>query len=450
MARQGRLKGFAAIPETDAFRLTTARVPLPLVTSAGLAADQEGFALVDVAIAEGRIASVVPAGTASLDSDLPHLDLGGAIVLPRLVDIHTHLDKGHIWPRSPNPDGTFMGALESTAADREAHWNADDVRARMDFALRCAFAHGTGAIRTHLDSIGAQTEISWPVFAELRQEWAGRIALQAVSLFPLDLVLQDEAQFRAIVATTARHGGALGGVTFLGQAPNGDTDRALDRLVEAADAEGLDLDLHVDESGAPEARTLERIADAVIRNRFAGKILCGHCCSLAVADHDDLARTVARLAEARIAVVSLPLCNLYLQDRRAGRTPRWRGVAPLHELRAAGVPVMVASDNTRDPFYAYGDLDMLEVHREATRLLHLDHDGPDWVRTIASTPADLMGLDRHGRIEAGDAADLVLLRARSLTEWLARPQADRTVLVAGRPIDTTPPDYRELDRWMKG
>ena len=84
---------------------------------------------------------------------------------------------------------------------------------------------------------------------------------------------------------------------------------------------------------------------------------------------------------------------------------------------------MVASDNTRDPFYAYGDLDMLEVYRAATRLLHFDHDGPEWIRTVSATPADLMGLDRHGRIEASDAADLVLLRARSLTEWLARPHS---------------------------
>ncbi|HEV2559088.1 MAG TPA: cytosine deaminase [Microvirga sp.] len=443
------MKGFAAIPDAPAYRLTNARAPLPLVTSAGLAADREGFTLVDIVVAEGRVASVVPAGTASLDGDLPALDCDGGIALPRLVDIHTHLDKGHIWPRRPNPDGTFMGALASAGADREANWSAEDLRARMDFALRCAFAHGTGAIRTHLDSIGPQTAISWPVFAEIREEWRGRIALQAVSLFPLDIVLKDEAQFRAIVAATARHGGVLGGVTFLGEAPGEATDRALDRLLEAAAAEGLDVDLHVDESDAPEARTLERIARAVIRNRFGGRVLCGHCCSLALMSEVALGPTIARVAEARLAVVSLPLCNLYLQDRRPGRTPRWRGVAPLHELRAAGVPVMVASDNTRDPFYAYGDLDMLEVYREATRVLHLDHDGPDWIRTIAATPADLMGLDRHGRIAAGEAADLVLLRARSLTEWLARPQADRTVLVAGRPIDTTLPDHRELDRWMK-
>jgi cytosine deaminase len=110
---------------------------------------------------------------------------------------------------------------------------------------------------------------------------------------------------------------------------------------------------------------------------------------------------------------------------------------------------MVASDNTRDAFYAYGDLDMLEVFREATRILHLDHAGPDWPRAIAATPADLMNLDRHGRIEAGDAADLVLFRARSLTELLARPQSDRTVLLGGRAIDTTLPDHRELDQTMR-
>jgi cytosine/creatinine deaminase len=111
--------------------------------------------------------------------------------------------------------------------------------------------------------------------------------------------------------------------------------------------------------------------------------------------------------------------------------------------------VMVASDNTRDPFYAYGDLDMLEVFREATRILHFDHNGTEWPRAVSATPADIMRLDRHGRIEAGDAADLVLLRARSLTELVARPQGDRTVLVAGRPIDTTLPDYRELDGLMR-
>lgn len=49
------------------------------------------------------------------------------------------------------------------------------------------------------------------------------------------------------------------------------------------------------------------------------------------------------------------------RDHKGVRTPRWRGVTALQELAAAGLAVALASDNTRDQFYAYGDLDMLEV-----------------------------------------------------------------------------------------
>jgi cytosine deaminase len=283
----------------------------------------------------------------------------------------------------------------------------------------------------------------------MRERWRDRILLQAVSLFPVDLAVEDEAAFHAIVRLTAEHGGILGGVTFTGEAPGAHSREAIERLVRAAREHDLDLDLHVDESGSPDARTLEIVADAVLASGFSGRVLCGHCCALSRMDEPALDRTIARVADARLAIVSLPMCNMYLQDRTPDRTPRWRGVAPLHELRAAGVPVMVASDNTRDPFYAYGDLDMVEVFREATRILQLDHAGPDWIRAVSATPADLMGLDRHGRLEAGGPADLVLTRARGWNEFLARPQSERTVLVAGRAIDTTLPDYRELDGLLR-
>src|SRR5262249_43146510 len=154
---------------------------------------------------------------------------------------------------------------------------------------------------------------------------------------------------------------------------------------------------------------------------------------------------IAKVAQAGIAIVSLPMCNMYLQDRVAGRTPRWRGVAPLHELDAAGVTVMVASDNTRDPFYAYGDLDMLEVYREATRILHFDHSGGPWLKTIATTPGAVMGLP-NGRMAIGAPAGMILTRARTMNELLSRPQSDRVVLCGGKQIDRALPDYRELDR----
>ena len=215
-----------------------------------------------------------------------------------------------------------------------------------------------------------------------------------------------------------------------------------------------------------------------------------HCSSLAFQPPDELETTLALAREARVTVVSLPLVNQWTQDRApgGGRTPRWRGVTLLHELRGAGVPAAIASDNTRDQFYAYGDLDMLEVFNQARgggggafmlscvlcrrvgtwarsppvartpgqapctpthappcthsplhspphprqhhsspqscRIAHLDRPYGDWPRAITSTPADAMGLPSHGRIAVGGPADFVICRGRRYSELLSRPQWD--------------------------
>jgi cytosine deaminase len=132
--------GFAALPDAPAFRLLDASVPRCVMDAPALAADREGFARVDLTIAEGRIVSILAAGTATPEDGLPGLDMKRGIVFPRFTESHTHLDKGHIWPRRANPDGTFMGALTAVTADREANWHAADVRARMSFGLKSAFA----------------------------------------------------------------------------------------------------------------------------------------------------------------------------------------------------------------------------------------------------------------------------------------------------------------------
>ncbi|MCJ8144834.1 cytosine deaminase [Ancylobacter sp. A5.8] len=425
------------------YALTGLRAPACLVPELEAAPDAEGLVALDLAISEGGVSRVVATGT--LDADLPRLSMAGALALPGLIDAHTHLDKGFIWPRAPNPDGSFQGAVRAADGDRRANWNAQDVRRRMEFGLRCAYAHGTVAIRTHLDSVGPQTAISWPVFDELRAEWADRIALQAVSLTPIDLVL-DDAEFEPMLAAVRHHGGVLGAVTYMG--PH--LDAGLERLFDAAERFGLDLDFHVDESADPRARSLARIAAVANRRRFAGRILVGHCCSLARQDEAAIDRTLDAVARANIAVVSLPMCNLYLMDRTRGRTPRWRGVTLLHEMAARGIRVMVASDNVRDPFFAYGDLDLIEVYREATRIAHLDHPIAGWPAVVTRAPAKVLGLDRLGLIAPDRRADLSIFRARSLNEFLSRPQADRLVLRAGRTIDTAPPDHAELDDLMGG
>ena len=416
--------------------LGRATVPACLVEGAveGATPDRDGLLLADLELRDGRVAQIAPAG--SLEAGL---DLARRMVWPCPVDIHTHLDKGHIWPRAANPDGTFWNALETVRADRERHWSAADVRARMVFGLRCAFAQGTCAIRTHLDSILPQAAISWPVFAELRAEWAGRIALQAVSLAMSEHYRGPEG--RDLADLVAAHGGILGLVPLL----DPDLDADLDRFFALAIERGLEIDCHVDESLDPGARTLDHLARAALRNGYRGRILVGHCCSLSTREPAEVAATIDLLLEAGIGVVSLPMCNLYLQDRAAGRTPRRRGVTLLHELAAAGVTVMLASDNCRDPFYAYGDHDLVEVFREGVRIAHLDHPIGQWPRAVSRSPADWMGLAPAGRLAVGAPADLVIFEGRNWSEVLSRPENGRTVLRAGRPIDRRLPSYAELD-----
>lgn len=374
-------------------------------------------------------------------NDGPIIDAKGAMLLPTFVDMHTHLDKGHIWPRAANPDGTFMGALNTVHKDREANWNHEDVRQRMDFALRCAYCHGTHAIRTHLDSLPPQHQITWSIFDEVREEWQGKIDLQAVSIFAIDLIKDNPSGFLEVADTAERcSGGVLGCVTY----PIDGLDALLDRFFHAAEERLLNVDFHVDETQDPNSNTLRSIAQSARRTKYGGHIVVGHCCSLARQSVEEANETLDMVAAEGIAVVSLPMCNLYLQDRKAFETPSWRGVTLVHEMRQREIPVAFASDNTRDPFYAYGDLDMIEVMREATRICHLDHSEPAWFDSFTSIPAQICEFPRS-TLGLNEPADFVICSSRNWSELYSRPQSDRIVVRNGQAIDRQLPDYRELD-----
>jgi len=255
--------------------------------------------------------------------------------------------------------------------------------------------------------------------------------------------VDDTGPYRRTADIVADHGGVLGCVTY----PIPDLKPRLLAFFRLAEARGLHTDIHVDETGDPSVATLRVIAETVLETGFALPVTVGHCCSLAVQDESEWSRTLDLVAQAGINVVSLPMCNMYLQDRTAGRTPRWRGVTLVHEMAARGINVSFASDNTRDPFYAYGDMDMIEVMREATRIAHLDHAGTGWTRAFFNNPAAACGFSAPD-LAPGAPADMVICKARSWTELFARPQSDRIVIRQGRAIDRSLPDYAELDDLM--
>lgn len=439
------------IPNSTHYWLRSAHVPQSLivrskgrskdwVTSEG-GANRDGLLNVDIEIRDGAIASIATAGMLT-SYNAPSVDLQSGMVFPCFVDLHTHLDKGHMWERNPNPDGTFDSALATVAVDCDQNWTPDDLYHRMTFGLKCSYAHGTKAIRTHLDSAGALAKMSFEVFQTLQEEWRDRLILQPVCLVSLDYFLTPEGE--KLADLVAEVGGILGGVAYL----NPDIEAQIDRTFTLAKDRNLNLDFHTDETHDPASNCLSLIAKATQRYKYQERVVCGHCCSLAMQPPDVARSTIQAVKQAKIGIVSLPLCNLFLQDRHPGQTPHWRGVTLLHELKQAGVPVAVASDNCRDPFYGYGDHDALEVFSWSTKIAHLDRPYDDWCRIVTSAPADLMGVPTVGRIGVGLPADLVLFKARRYSELFARSQRDRTVLRSGKAIDTTLPDYAELDAFV--
>lgn len=418
----------------DTFWLKNAHIPISLIVNQNFSPQtRENLCLCDLKIEQGIIAQIIPASEQNSG-----IDLQKGIVLPCFLDLHTHLDKGHIWERSPNLNGTFDHAITSVDQDN-INWNFEDLYPRMEFGLKCSYAHGTNAIRTHLDCFGEQAKISLNVWQDLRTKWQDKIELQAVSLVTLDYFQTPEGV--VLADQIAEVGGILGGVAYM----NPEINSQLDTIFTLAQERGLDLDFHADENGDRHSICLQKISETAIKHRFRGKIICGHCCSLSVQNQAAIIRTIEIVKDAGIAIVSLPMCNLYLQDRQGGKTPFWRGVTKVQELKLQNIPVAFASDNCRDPFYGFGDHDMLEVFSQAVRIAHLDVPYSDWINSVTKIPADLMGLNNYGRIGVGLPADLVIFKARYFSELLSRPQCDRLVLRQGKQINTNLPDYAELD-----
>ena len=126
-------------PDAASYWIGNACVPLCLLAGPHAFAPidrEDGAALLDMLVEDGRIARLDPAGAVGADQR-PRVDLRGRQVWPMLVDVHTHLDRGHTVVRSPNASGMFGDALKATAADR-LKWTHDDLIARMDFGLRCS------------------------------------------------------------------------------------------------------------------------------------------------------------------------------------------------------------------------------------------------------------------------------------------------------------------------
>src|SRR5262245_6639991 len=375
-------------------------MPLDLVLRQGRLADEEG--LVDIGIADGRIAEIAPA----IVADALEEKLDGRLTTAGLVETHIHLDKAHILERCDCADGTLAQAIAAVAAAKRA-FTVADIHARGRRTLEKAIIQGTTRMRTHVEVDPRVRLNGFDSVRRLKRDYAWAIDLE-ICVFPQEGLINDPGAEELLVDACEQGADLIGGCPYTDTDPNAQ----IARIFAIARRFDLDIDLHLDFDLDPSWMHLDEVCRQTDAQRWGGRVAVGHVTKLSAVDDAGLAAIGRRLADAGIAVTVLPATDLFLMGRdQVHHVPR--GVAPAHRLMAQGVTCSLATNNVLNPFTPFGDCSLIRMANLYANIAQLG--GAADLRAcfdmVTTSAARLMNAADYG-IAVGHPADLVVLDAR--------------------------------------
>ncbi len=359
-------------------------------------------------------------------SDMPrpdrHLALPDHLLMPALVNAHTHLDLSHLGPFDHDPGDGFVAWVDRVRAGRRD--TPDGIAEAVRLGIELSVAGGTAAVGDVAGAAGGRLTdapvrvlassplagVSYLEFfgigrtAALTAERLERLVREelgplrdAMGSVPVRLGLQPHAPntvdlglYRWAAALAARHGLAL--ATHLAETPEerafvgqgtGPQRELLERF-GVWDACVLD---HVGKGKHP----VEHLSGVLREHR----VLCAHL-------NDATDAAIETLAETRTPVVYCPRSSAYFGAERHFGPHRYR------DMLAAGVKVCLGTDSIVN----LGRADRISVLDEM-RLLHR-RDGTDAATLLAMATT-------HGADALGLNPEAVSLRPGPLAGLLAVP-----------------------------
>ncbi len=384
----------------------------------------------DLAVIDGRLAAVSPGMSADRT-----IDAAGRLAIPGFIEPHIHLDKALIVDSvRPNVSGTLTEAIE-IIWERKRRYEVDEIAERAGRVIEAAIANGITHIRSHVDvdNIGGLRPLEGVVKARARYRHAATIQIVA---FPQEGILRNSGTEKLMWEAMERGADVVGGMPF-----NEDSRDASAKHIEIAfriakrfDA---DIDMHVDETDDPRARTLEILADQTIANGWQGRVTAGHTCALAGYPDDYAGMVMDKVAAAKMHMITNPATNLMLQGR-LDRQPKRRGITRVRELLDRGINVSFGQDCLKDTFYPFGQNDMLEVAFLAAHAAHLSL--PDQIEQVFAMPtinaAKVLRIEDYG-LAPGNPANVVVIDATSASEAIRFQPPRRWVVANGRVVAET-------------
>jgi 5-methylthioadenosine/S-adenosylhomocysteine deaminase len=353
-----------------------------------------------VAIRDGRIAAVGPMDASPDPSGFDEvLDLAGHLVMPGLVNAHTHSAMILFRGRAEGQSLLTMEGWYNAIREPELAMVGEDVGPAV--ALSCAEMLLSGTT-LFCDQYFFADEIAAAVAA------AGIRAVIAYGIVQLGDEARGAEELRNATAFIEKQRSADGRIIpwFGPHAPYVDNSESLLRAeVEVAKSHGVGLHLHMAVGPEDNEETLTRYGltatQALQRDGFfEGRVHAAHCLDLSAED-------IAIFAAAPAA--SVAYCAS--AGLRSGR----EGMCPAVDLRAAGVTVALGTDNVA----ANNAYDMVSEMRVAGLVASHREGGaqpissPELLRMATIDGAKALGLDHEvGSLEVGKAADVTVIDMR--------------------------------------
>jgi cytosine deaminase len=377
----------------------------------------------DLAMQDGKY---VQKDAAFLNAGFNEIDASGKLCVPAFVDPHIHLDKVLINESvRVNETGTLTEAIE-IIWERKKHYTVDDIVDRAGRVIMSAVSNGVTHIRTHVDvdNIGGLLPVQGLV--ETRKKYADIVDLQIVA-FPQEGILQNEGAADLMEKAMELGADVVGGMPFNEKSLD-DSAKHIEFAFNLAREFDADIDMHVDETDDPAAKTLEILARQTIANDWQGRVTAGHTCALAGYTTEYADEVIRLVKEAKVHMITNPATNLMLQGR-LDEQPKRRGITRVKELMAEGINVSFGQDCVKDTFYPFGREDPLEIAFLTAHAAHLSQ--PDEINQVFDMPthnaARVMRLKNYGT-EPGCQADLVILDAANPAEAITK-QADKNIVI---------------------
>ena len=374
---------------------------------------------------DGRIVAVGPDRLVPAPGHTPAEDFGDAVLLPGLINAHTHLELTGLAGRPPEPG---FAAWIRKLREAKAALPAEAFLAAARRGLADCWAAGVTTV--------ADTGDSGAVVEALAEAGASGIAYHEVFGPHPD---QRDASLRGVQAQVERLGRFAGGRVRLGVSPHAPytVSGSLYEAVAAwARGSGLPVAVHLAESPAESALLASgagAFADAW-RSRgipmpsplgrtpvewldehgvLSERTLCIHVVQASATD-------VGRLARTGAAVAHCPLSN-----RAHGH-----GAAPLRAFLSARVRVGLGTDSV----VSVGTLDLLAEARAARALGGLDAGRALALSTLDGARA--LGLEGEtGSLAPGKWGDVVVIRPASTSADPAAGMAPEERVLASGPGD---------------